>query len=274
MKIVTLMENTAISPEIVCGHGLSFYIETKNHKILFDMGPDARFLENAEKLGVDLKKVDVAVLSHGHYDHGGGIQAFLETNTSALIHMQKRAFGEFYAQDEDGSYRYIGLPQELRENERIVFHTGDYKLDGELQVFGGVTGRECYSPANDSLKICMKGHYIQDLFMHEQNLLIKEGSKMVLVAGCAHNGLVNILKKADTFTGGKIDYVIGGMHLRKACKDLESVRALTHKMAEYLKERNSQYYTCHCTGMEAYKMLHKEMGGQIRYLPAGSVLEI
>lgn len=272
MKIITLMENTAASPEIACGHGLSFYIETKNHKILFDMGPDARFLENAEKLGVDIKKIDIAILSHGHYDHGGGIQAFLEANTSAFLHVQTKVFGEFYAKDEDGTYRYIGLPQGLQGNPRIILHTGDYKLDGELQVFGGVTGRECYSPANDSLKICMKGHYIQDLFMHEQNLLIKEGNKMVLVAGCAHNGVINILKKADTFTGGKIDYVLGGMHLRKACKDMERAKILTHNMAERLKERSCRYYTCHCTGKEAYEMLHEEMGKQIQYLPAGSIL--
>lgn len=73
MRIVTLMENTAVSEEFQSSHGLSFYIETKNHKILFDMGQDGRFLENGEKLGIHIKDVDLAILSHGHYDHGGGL---------------------------------------------------------------------------------------------------------------------------------------------------------------------------------------------------------
>lgn len=95
MKIYTLMENTAASEEFVASHGLSFYIETKNHRILFDMGPDGRFLENADRLGVDISKVDLAILSHGHYDHGGGLAAFLEANSTALVHIQKKPSANF-----------------------------------------------------------------------------------------------------------------------------------------------------------------------------------
>ena len=268
------MENTAVSPELSNSHGLSFYIETKNQTILFDMGPDGTFLENAQKLGVDVSKVDLAILSHGHYDHGGGLKAFLDANSTALVHMQKKAFGEFYAHDLDGVNRYIGLPQEWKDETRLVFHAGDYKLDAGLQVFAGVTGRECYSPANDLLYVSMNGRHIPDLFMHEQNLLIKEGDKMVLVAGCAHNGIVNILKKADAYAPRGIDYVISGMHLMDAYPEKEKRQMLCRNVAERLRQRSSRYYTCHCTSLEGYEMLRGEMGEQIRYLSAGSVLEI
>ncbi|NCA67648.1 MAG: MBL fold metallo-hydrolase, partial [Clostridia bacterium] len=77
MKITTLCENTSISPEFKCEHGLSFYVETKKHKLLFDTGESGIFAENAAKLGIDLSEVDIAVISHGHYDHGGGLPAFL-----------------------------------------------------------------------------------------------------------------------------------------------------------------------------------------------------
>lgn len=274
MKIVTLMENTAVSPELKSSHGLSFYIETKTHKILFDMGPDGTFLDNARKLGVDIPAVDLAVLSHGHYDHGGGLAAFLEANKQAVVHMQKKALGEFYAHDPDGVNRYIGLPRELKDHPRITYHTGDYKLGADLQVFAGVTGRECYSPANDILHVSMNGHHVPDLFMHEQNLLIKEGHKMVLVAGCAHNGIVNILKKAEGFAPAGIDYVIGGMHLKEAYEEPEKQRMFCKGIAERLRGKNSQYYTCHCTGAESYEMLREELGDQIRYAAAGSVIEI
>lgn len=274
MKIFTLMEDTAVSPEFISSHGLSFYIETKNHKILFDMGPDGRFLENAEKLGIDISKVDIAILSHGHYDHGGGIEAFLAANSKAQIHMQKKALGDFYSHDADGNERYIGLPEEIKKNPRIVTHTGDYKLSADLQVFAGVTGRECYSPANDRLYVSMNGHHIQDLFMHEQNLLLKEGSHMVLLAGCAHNGIVNILTKAETFAPAGISCVLGGMHLKGEWGADGEKQALCKKMAEALKKKNSSFYTCHCTGEDAYGFLKEEMGGRIHYLSAGSVLEL
>ena len=274
MRIITLMEDTAVSEQYACGHGLCFYIETKNHKILFDMGPDARFLDNAVKLGVDISKVDTAILSHGHDDHGGGLKAFLQANATACVHMQKKAFGEFYSKREDGEYHYIGLPMELKEHPRIVVHTGDYMLDAGMQIFGGVTGRDCYSPANDRLFMSINGRYIQDLFMHEQNLLIKEGNKMVLMAGCAHNGMVNILNKARTFAPGGIHAVIGGMHLVKAYPEREQRKMLAKKMADRLREQSCSFYTCHCTGTEAYGDFHEELGSQIHYLAAGSVLEI
>lgn len=274
MKIVTLMENTAASEGIISSHGLSLYIETKNHKILFDMGPDGDFVKNAKTLGIDLAKVDIAILSHGHYDHGGGLEGFLEVNQKAKIHIQKKALGEFYSHDPDGSQRYIGLSPLWKDNPRVEVHTGDYKLDAELQIFAGVTGRECYSPANDCLFASMNGRHIQDLFMHEQNLLIREGDKIVLFAGCAHNGIVNILKKAESFVPAGVDYVIGGMHLRKAFETEAELETFCGKLSGCLLERQSRYYTCHCTGVEAYEALHRKMGDRIGYLSAGSILTI
>lgn len=274
MRIAVLMENTALSEEFKSSHGLSFYIETKNHKILFDMGPDEGFLANAERLGIDIGAVDIAFLSHGHYDHGGGLKAFFEVNDKAEVHMQKKAFGEFYAHDPDGTIRYIGLPEELKDHPRIVLHTGDYKIDGSIQVFAGITGREYYSPANDRLFQSMNGHHIQDLFMHEQNLLLKEGNKIILIAGCAHNGIVNIMKKAETYAPAGIDYVFGGLHLRKAYDDPEKEKAFLSGLAAKLLESRSSYYTCHCTGTQAYEGLHEKMGDRICYLPAGSVIQI
>ena len=107
MRIAALMENTAVSEEFVCSHGLSLYIETRGHRILFDMGQDGRFLENAKKLGIDIAGVDLAILSHGHYDHGGGLRAFLETNSQALIHIQKHrtVTGVERTSQSEGPYR-------------------------------------------------------------------------------------------------------------------------------------------------------------------------
>lgn len=274
MKLYTLMENTAASPEFISSHGLSFYIETGAHRILFDMGPDGRFLENAEKLGVDIQGVDLAVLSHGHYDHGGGLPAFLEANHTAKVHVQSAAFGDYFAHDPDGRQRYIGIPKELAGNPRIICHDGDYLLDEGLQMFAGVTGEVCSSPANDRLFMGKEGAHIPDTFGHEQNLLIEEDGKTILIAGCAHSGMVNILNAAETYALRGIDVCIGGMHLKGAYEEPEQQERFCREMAAALGEKRSRFFTCHCTTVEAYRLLHREMGERIRYLSAGSVLEI
>ena len=109
MRIVNLIENTEGNPECVYEHGLSFYIETKAHKILLDLGQTDNSLRNAKALGIDLQAVDTVVLSHGHYDHSGGIIPFTGINDRAAIYMQCSAGGEYYADDgkmaEDDRYR-------------------------------------------------------------------------------------------------------------------------------------------------------------------------
>lgn len=96
MKITCLTENTSICDEIGYEHGLSLYIETEEHNILFDMGQSDLFFQNAEKLGVDIAAVDIAILSHGHYDHGGGLAKFLEVNSLAPIYISRYAFEPYY----------------------------------------------------------------------------------------------------------------------------------------------------------------------------------
>ena len=103
MKITTLMENTACSPEFACEHGLSLYIETGKRKLLFDAGQSGAFAENAGKLGIDLRQVDAFVLSHGHYDHGGGLPRFLEVNRQAMIYVNQFAFEPHYHGRENTS---------------------------------------------------------------------------------------------------------------------------------------------------------------------------
>ena len=114
MKIVTLMENTSCREDVCFEHGLSLYIETDTHKILFDAGQSAAFADNAEKLGVDLRKVDFAVLSHGHYDHSGGLGRFLEINGTASVYVSRYAFEPHYSANG-----YIGLDPALQRSSRI-----------------------------------------------------------------------------------------------------------------------------------------------------------
>ena len=91
MIVKVLSENTSSSEKLGSEHGLSLYIETETHKILFDTGASGLFAENAEKMGVDLTRIDLAVISHGHYDHGGGLKTFLGINNRAKIYLHQMA---------------------------------------------------------------------------------------------------------------------------------------------------------------------------------------
>ena len=119
MKITVLTENTT-ELGLPVEHGLSLFIEIGDRRILFDSGQSDLFAKNAEALGVDLKTVDFAVLSHGHYDHGGGLKKFLEVNGKAKIYMSRYAFEpHFNAED-----KYNGLDAEINGESRRVFVDG------------------------------------------------------------------------------------------------------------------------------------------------------
>lgn len=213
MKVVILMENSTCRDTVACAHGLSMYIETDKHKILFDMGPDAQFIDNAKALSVDLTQVDIAFLSHAHNDHCGGLEAFLKLNDRAKVYMQKAVWGQYYVVTPS-KCAYIGMDAVLKNYEdRFVLCDGVQKLDEELTVFSAVPGRELWSGANNTLREKIGEDYPRDTFRHEQDLLVTENGKTALFAGCAHCGIVNILKSAEDVLGRAPDAVFAGFHL-------------------------------------------------------------
>ena len=155
MKIITLVENTAGAAACGIEHGLSFYIETGDHKILMDTGASDLFLKNAEKLGVDVGAVDTVVLSHGHYDHSGGLAAFRAVNENALIYMQPGARGEYYADEDERGPRYIGLSEEAKQLKGIVFvpAVSEFRIDDALSVFGAIGHAHPSPEGNRELKV-------------------------------------------------------------------------------------------------------------------------
>lgn len=164
MKIIVLVENTTTC-DLEATHGLSLYIETKKHKLLFDLGPDQTVFENAKKKGIDLQEVDTVVISHGHNDHGGALEQFLEENDKAKIYIQERAFEPHFSKSGEDMVP-IGLNSDLKENPRIILLNGDFVIDEELQLFTVESREKCNSEANDVL---YNVHGLDD-FAHEQNL--------------------------------------------------------------------------------------------------------
>ena len=138
MKILNLIENTEGRSGCLFAHGLSFYVETKKHKLLLDLGPSEETIQNAGALGIDLSAVDTVVLSHGHYDHSGGILPFTKVNDKALIYMQESAVKDYYADDGEEAlerFRYIGIDKDIAKLPQVRFINGDTVIDDELELF-------------------------------------------------------------------------------------------------------------------------------------------
>lgn len=274
MIIKTLVENTSISEKFKSEHGLSLYIETKNHKILFDLGASKLFLENAKKLKIDLSEVDLVIISHGHNDHGGGLKDFLNINSKAKIYMNQKVFDKHYSNKPNGEKIYIGLDVSLMPNNRFVYVGDHLIIDNELELFSTVKGTRLNPPGNQDLLMEVGNKLVQDDFAHEQNLIIREGEKTLIVAGCAHKGIVNILDYFSAEKNVSLSHVIGGFHLYNRSANKSADSAFVSQIGEYLKSTGLMFYTCHCTGIEPYKDLKAILGKKIEYLASGSQLTL
>lgn len=258
MRITSLAENTSADENIGYEHGLSLYIETDNHNILFDMGQTELFSENAEKLGIDLTKADIAVLSHGHYDHGGGLKKFLSINDKAPVYINRYAFEPHY----NGMEKYIGLDISLQDNERIIFTEDLYEIEPGLTLHSCSGRSKRIELGSFGLNMMINGKLIPDDFRHEQYLLIEETGRKILISGCSHKGILNI---SEWF---RPDVLVGGFHFSKLPLD-DTLKVY----AEYLGSYDTDYYTCHCTGTEQYSFM-KEYIGRLNYLSAGESIII
>ncbi|WP_026511636.1 MBL fold metallo-hydrolase [Butyrivibrio sp. LC3010] len=272
MRIVNLIENTEGKEGCIYAHGLSFYIETEKHKIIMDFGPSEDTMANAEKLGIDLSKVDVAVLSHGHYDHSGGIIPFSKINNTAAIYMQRRTTDDYYSLHGE-EYRYIGIDKDIENLSQVKYVEGDYTIDDELSLFV-IEKRVMAVPfTNKRLKVKRGSEYVQDDFCHEQALVIKADGKTVLLSGCAHNGIVNILQEFKRKYGTWPDAAISGFHLVKKKDYTDEEMKEIVDTAKELKNYKTVFYTCHCTGETAFDVMKEVMGDMLIYVHTGDEID-
>src|SRR5690606_18658781 len=151
MIIKTLVENTALSKDFGCEHGLSLYIESNGRKILFDVGASELFLENAKKMDAGIFDVDYLIISHGHIDHGGGLRAFLRENEKAKVFLHPLAFEKYYALRTNGELEYIGLDEKLRQNGRVVFTSDRFLVSEGIELFSNVAQKEPLPKSNNGL---------------------------------------------------------------------------------------------------------------------------
>lgn len=272
MRVTSIVENTS-AKGLPVEHGLSLHIMLEDGRsVLFDMGQGALFADNAERLGLDVKAVDVAVISHGHYDHGGGLETFLDINKKAPVYIHEDAFQLHYSLRETG-LRYIGLDEGLKDHERLIKCGNKKSINSDMMLYANVQG-DCCNPVGNRLLYGPK-KTLNDDFHHEQNLIIREGDNVVLFAGCAHRGIVNIIRNAEAHVGMAPTHVFAGMHLVKSgLSETDENNFIAELAGELQRYPQCKYYTMHCTGVEQFSKLKAIMGQQIDYLSCGDIINI
>lgn len=257
------MEDTSCRKGICSEHGLSLYLETDRHRLLFDVGQSRQFAANAHNMGVDLAGVELAILSHGHYDHGGGLATFLTCNQTAPVYLNRFAFQPHYS----GFQRYIGLDRQLEGNPRLIPVDDYLKLDETLELFSCNDRSRPFPTDPYGLYLGLGDQRVPEDFRHEQYLLIHEGGRRILVSGCSHKGVLNLMEWFQP------DVLIGGFHFFKLDPEgpeRETLLAAGRQLAAY----PAVYYSGHCTGQAQLSVLKAVLGERIHPIRAGSVFTV
>ena len=282
MTITTLIENTKDEKtEIVkAEHGISLIAEFNSHKLLFDMGASSLFCENATKLNHFLKEIDLAVISHGHFDHGGGLKTFLEENPDAPIYLKEEAFDSYYKKTADSINKYIGLDRALKKGfeQRFVFVKDFTEVNDKIFIISDILANHPKPFGNKQLLLKVDGGYISDNFEHELILVVREQTEFVIFTGCSHNGILNMIETVeDRFKGESIKAVFGGFHLMNpATKQMTETDEEVVRIGKLLcgKAHLKKVFTGHCTGKKAFDILKSQMGEKLGYFSTGSVISI
>jgi 7,8-dihydropterin-6-yl-methyl-4-(beta-D-ribofuranosyl)aminobenzene 5'-phosphate synthase len=275
VRITTLSENTAGRGNLLAEWGLSILIETEKTSVLLDTGSSISAVHNADALGIDLNKIDRIVLSHGHYDHTGGLRQVLQKMRRKVeIVAHPDVWQAKYARRKDEPDRYIGIPFQRNELESLgaTFNltAEPVKIDDSIMTTGEIPMVTSFEQVDAGLFVRDDTGWQPDKIMDDQALIGNTESGLVVILGCAHRGIINTLYHARQLTGKETIYaVVGGSHLINTSEERlwQTIGALRELGVQRLG-------LCHCTDLPAASVLAQEFGEAFFFNRAGTVIEL
>jgi len=278
MRVTSLIDNSRVEgrEDLDAEFGLSVHVEANGTTILFDMGASDAFARNAALLDIDIAETELAVVSHQHFDHGGGLEHFLETNQRAPVYLRECAISDRWFKALAVIKRPIGLDRGLfdRYAERVEFVEGMRVIAPGIYLLTRIGSTHPRPRGNRRLFVESNGALVPDPFDHELVMVIHEDDGMVVFSGCSHNGILNIIDAAAAqFPRAPIKALFGGFHLiglpfynSMAARRVE-VRDIGFRTLEKV---DGPIYTGHCTGQKAFSILGDVMEDALQHFPTGA----
>ena len=276
-RITILCENLVGHLVGLGEHGFSVFIETDQGNYLLDTGSGRAIVANSLAFGKDLRTVQKIFLSHGHYDHTGGLPEVLKLKGRVDVHGHPHILLDRIAVlKENGkeTERFVGIPYKRGYLEALganfVFNTDFIEAAKGIYLTGEVPRKTSFEKPDSRLFSEIDGKRVPDLFLDDQSLILASANGWVVILGCAHSGMINTLHHVvDKTRNEKIYAVLGGTHLGFLTPEQteESIRALKDLGVEKIG-------VSHCTGVKAAFRLRQEFGDRYFYGSVGCVFEI
>jgi 7,8-dihydropterin-6-yl-methyl-4-(beta-D-ribofuranosyl)aminobenzene 5'-phosphate synthase len=276
-KITVLCENTVPSPGLLGEHGFAAYVETPEATILFDTGQGFGLIQNSLRLQKDLHKVTQVVLSHGHFDHTGGLLAFLGVHGPCEIVAHPDVLAERFRWMPVGQEEKpvsIGFPWReayvTSRGARFKWQTAFTEIAPKTFVTGEVPRQTAFETGDAKFVVRHEGNWVGDAFLDDYSLALQTPKGLVVLLGCAHAGLINILEHITKQTGeDRIYAILGGTHLGF------SPREQLEKTIDELKRFQVKHLAVsHCTGQSPIARLAAECGEGFAFAPVGFTLAV
>lgn len=257
LEVTIVVENSVHRKGLLAEHGLSFWIKYKGEEYLFDTGQGKVLLKNIEALDLDLDNLAGVILSHGHYDHGSGLEKLLELRPELKVYTHPLAFNKKYSKYDQGLVeRGIDLKEDKIDN--LIVNHRVKEISSGLFLTGEVPQKNEFETISDRYKVLANSKIVTDQFKDDQALFIETEKGIVVLLGCSHRGVVNIIEYIKEVTAKKIYAVIGGMHLINASKKK------IDKTVDYLSKLDLDFLVpLHCTGFKAVYEMKKSLEDRV-----------
>lgn len=275
LNITTLSENTAAAPDLLAEWGISVLVETDTTNVLLDTGQSISASHNADILGIDLSRIDRIVLSHGHYDHTGGLRQVLEKAQKEIeVIAHPDIWAAKYARGGEQEARYIGTPfsQEELENlgARFNLTAKPTKISENIVTTGEIPMVTDFEEIDPNMFVKEEGQFKPDQMLDDQALIISTEVGLVVILGCGHRGIINTLYHARQLTGiEKIYMVLGGCHLIRASEE-----RIWRTIAALQELDVPRIGVSHCTGPTATTVMAEAFGDRFFHNNAGTMINL